>query len=219
MDGTMWYMSFLLLWYIAFFCIFYFKSPMVGKVGLLMLLGFAFRSYWLKDTFAHCAWQFYTNAYAFPLGVCLGYAMDCFNRSRFAQKWKEFLCSIWWIGVFAASLVVFVLGVSQKVQVDYWKCGIAMFFVLYGLLSLIPIEVKVLKWRGANSFMLYLVEAKLIAIWGHYAVFKDNLVAYLISYAAVMVAIVYLYQFGSALLRRLRAFWEGASPEYHLGKN
>ena len=26
MDGTMWYMSFLLLWYIAFFCIFYFKS-------------------------------------------------------------------------------------------------------------------------------------------------------------------------------------------------
>lgn len=214
MDGTMWYMSFLPLWYLAFFCVFYFKGATAGKVGMLVLLGLAFHSYWLKDTFGPCAWQFSTNAFAFPCGVALGYSMDLYNRSCISPKWKAWICLLLRIGVFAGSLVVLMLSILQTIQIAYWKCGIAVFFVLYTLLSLPKKEIKVLKWLGASSFLIYLIEGKLIAIWGQFKFLKGNLVVYLVSYAAVTVAIVYLYRFGSMLLGRLRRF-EAATPDDH----
>lgn len=213
MDGTMWYMSFLLLWYIAFFCVFYFKGATAVKVGMLVLLGLAFHSYWLKDTFGQCAWQFSINAFAFPCGVALGYAMDLYNHSRICPKWKTWFGLLLRIGVFAGSLAVLVLSILQTVQISYWKCGMAMFFILYTLLSLPKKEIKVLKWLGASSFLIYLIEGKLIAIWGQFSFFKSRPVLYLISYAAATVAIVYLYRFGSSLLRRLRVLWEDKPTE------
>lgn len=217
MDGTMWYMSFLLIWYLAFFCVFYFKGATAGKVGMLVLLGLAFRSYWLKDTFGECAWQFATNAFAFPCGVALGYAMECYNRFRISQKWKVRLCLILRIGAFAGSLLVLILSVLQTVQIAYWKCGIAMFFVLYTLLSLPKKEIKVLKWLGASSFLIYLIEGKLIAIWGQFEFFMGNPAVYVVSYTAATVILVYLYRFGSTLLGRLRSYVEEA-PDNHQNK-
>lgn len=219
MDGTMWYMNFLPIWYLAFFCVFYFKGSTAGKVGFLLLLGFAFRSYWLKDIFKDCAWQFFTNAFAFPLGVGLGYAMDLYNRSRISLKWKARICLLVRIAVFAGSLAVLILCILQIIPIDYWKCGIAMFFVLYSLLSLPKKEFKILKWLGANSFLIYLIEGKLIAIWGQFPFLKGNPVVYLISYAAATVAVVYLYRFGGIFLRRLRDLWEGSPSEYQIQKN
>lgn len=208
MDGTMWYMSFLLLWYLAFFCVFYFKGPLVGKIGVLMLMGYAFQNYWHKDVFDGCAWQFSTNALAFPFGVALGYLMELFNRSPIPEKWRSGICLLARIGVFIGSLAVLVLAVSQYRRFSYWVCGVAMFFVLYTLLSLPKKEIKLLKWLGAASFLIYLIEGKLIAIWNQFRFFKSNPVVYLISYAVATVAIVYLYRFGSSLPRRLRVLWE-----------
>ena len=219
MDGTMWYMSFLPLWYLAFFCVFYFKGATAGKVGMLVLLGLAFHSYWLKDTFGPCAWQFSTNAFAFPCGVALGYAMDLYNRSRISQKWKAWICLFLRIGVFAGSLVVLMLSIPQTIQIAYWKCGIAIFFVLYTLLSLPKKEIKLLKWLGASSFLIYLIEGKLITIWGQFKFLKGNLVVYLVSYAAVTVVIVYLYRFGSMLLGRLRRFGAATPDDHQIEKN
>lgn len=219
MDGTMWYMSFLLLWYLAFFCVFYFKGATVGKVGLLVLLGLAFHSYWLKDTFGQCAWQFSTNAFAFPCGVALGYAMDLYNRSPIPQKWKARLCLLLRIGVFTGSLAVLILSVLKTIQIAYWKCGMAIFFVLYTLLSLPKKEIKLLKWLGASSFLIYIIEGKLIAIWGQFSFFKSRPVLYLVSYAAATVILVYLYRFGSMLLGRLRRFVAVTPDGHQIEKN
>lgn len=215
----MWYMSFLLLWYFAFFFVFYFKVPIVGKVGMLMLLGLAFRSYWLKDTFADCAWQFYTNAYAFPFGVGLGYCLELINRLQLSEKWRRRLFQWIQIVVVVVSLIILVLGIWQIILLDYWKCGIAMFFVLYAIFSLPKKEIKILKWLGANSFMIYLIEGKLIAILSYVDVLQRNIVVYLLSYAAAVVASVYLYRLGCYLYGRFRGFLELEMTNSEIQKN
>ena len=163
--------------------------------------------------------EFSTNAFAFPLGVGLGYVMDLYNRSRISPKWKVWICLLLRIGVFAGSLVVLMLSILQTIQLAYWKCGIAIFFVLYTLLSLPKKEIKVLKWLGASSFLIYLIEGKLIAIWGQFKFLKGNLIVYLVSYAAVTVGIVYLYRFGSMLLGRFRRFVAATPDDHQIEKN
>lgn len=207
MDGTMWYMSFLLIWYLAFFCVFYFKGPQIIKVSVLALLGFSFRNYWQKEVFLECSWQFSVNALTFPLGVGMGYLMELFNRSRICEKWKAAICLAVRIGVFVGSLAVLVLTVTKIRLFSYWVCGVAMFFILYTLFSLPKKEVKVLKWLGASSFMIYLIEGKLIVIWSQFRLFPDSPTLYLLSYAIATVAIVYLYRYGEILLRRLPTLW------------
>ena len=208
MDGTMWYMSFLLIWYLAFFCVFFFKGPLAGKIFMLMLIGYAFQNYWLKDIFKGCAWQFSTNALAFPLGVALGYLMELYNRSRICDKWKSAICLLVRIGIFAGSLAVLLLTITKIRLFSYWVCGVAMFFVLYTLLSLPKSVCRPLKWLGANSFMIYLIEGKLIDIWGYFHLFENNLALYLLSYAAASVVCIYLYRYGVSLFRRIFSFLE-----------
>ena len=207
-DGTMWYMSFLLLWYIAFFFVFYFKTPMVWRVGLLALLGCAFYRYWLKDTFASCAWQFSVNAFSFPIGVGFGYFADLVNRTQMFGKWKPHILRICWFVALGASVAVLVLTVFQILAIPYWVCGIAIFAVLYALFSLPKGELIVFKWLGANSFLIYLTEQKLIEIWMKLGIVETNIAIYLISYAAAIVAIVYLYRFGCFLWGRVQGYLE-----------
>jgi hypothetical protein len=201
-------MSFLLIWYLAFFCVFFFKGPLAGKIFMLMLIGYAFQNYWLKDIFKGCAWQFSTNALAFPLGVALGYLMELYNRSRIPAKWKTRLCLLLRISIFAGSMIVLILTITKIRLFSYWVCGVAMFFVLYTLLSLPKSVCRPLKWLGANSFMIYLIEGKLIAIWGYFHLFENNLALYLLSYAAASVVCIYLYRYGVSLFRRIFSFLE-----------
>lgn len=152
MDGTMWYMSFLLLWYIAFFLVFLFQGSLIGKVVMLFLLGCAFRTGWLEATFGKCAWQFSENAFSFPIGVGFGYLMDLFNHARLTEKRKAVLCAFIRVAVFAGSLAVLVLGALKVFAISYWKCGLAMFFVLYGLLSLLKKGLCVFEVAGREFF-------------------------------------------------------------------
>ena len=202
-DGTMWYLSFLLLWYAVFFCVFYFNGPMIVKIGMLFLVGGAFSNYIFKDLFDQCAWQFSTNAFAFPCGVGLGYLLDLMNQSRISDKWRARLRLFLRIVILSGSLAVLVLGLLQIVQVAYWKYGMAMFVTLYYLLSLPKKEIKVLKWLGASSFIIYLIEGKLIFVWGRYEFLQENPAVYILSYAVATVAVVYMYRFGSSCYRRL----------------
>ena len=70
-DGTMWYLSFLLIWYVLFGGIFKYKYSLWIKI--LLLFAFA----WLffdnpSGWFGECSWQFSRNAFSFPAGVLLG---------------------------------------------------------------------------------------------------------------------------------------------------
>lgn len=125
------------------------------------------------------------------------------NQSRISDKWRARLRLFLRIVILSGSLAVLVLGLLQIVQVAYWKYGMAMFVTLYYLLSLPKKEIKVLKWLGASSFIIYLIEGKLIFVWGRYEFLQENPAVYILSYAVATVAVVYMYRFGSSCYRRL----------------
>lgn len=201
MDKTMWYMSFLLIWYIVFFVLFYFDYPTPAKIGLLVVVGFAFRDYWLKDVFADCTWQFYTHAFSFPLGVLMGYGMELANRSfrdQAALPWKT---AAGWI-LAGISLVVFILGWVEILPLDYWQYGILLFIVLYRLLRSIPKKLPVLGSIGGCSFMMYLVEEKLIAFLDRFEILNDHPWLYLPVYAVLLAATAAAYRLIEKRLNR-----------------
>ena len=55
-DGTMWYISFLLIWYGIFFAVFYFDYPILLKLFLIWQCGGIFSSNVYGSVFLDCGW-------------------------------------------------------------------------------------------------------------------------------------------------------------------
>jgi len=79
-DGTMWYMSFLLIWYMVFFFVFYFGFPKIFKILIMFFGGCVFHQYIFNNIFDVCSWQFSVNAFAFPTGILIGYVFEILNK-------------------------------------------------------------------------------------------------------------------------------------------
>lgn len=206
MDGTMWYMNFLLIWYTIFFCIFYFDFSLLAKIGLILMFGIAFRSYWLIDIFADCAWQFYTNALAFPIGICVGYAMHLYNRVArkrsiaVGRKTGQYI-------LMSISFLLLLGSFLGKIELSESKLGLLFFILLYGMLSLVGRKCGILKWIGANSFILYLIEGKLITVLDRFQTLNRNPFLYCISYVLIIIVLVNIYNYLSkAIGKRLMKY-------------
>ncbi len=56
--------------------------------------------------------------------------------------------------------------------------------------------------------MLYLIEGKLITVWASFDALAKNIILYLLSYLAAIIAVIYLYRLGTFLFRRFYVFLE-----------
>jgi len=201
-DGTMWYMSFLLIWYLLFFMVFYFRFPKSAKVVLLFLFSTAFVRYWMHDIFGDCSWQFSANAYAFPCGVLLGYLFE--KLSVLSSRFKlHNLKKYGKIVLFGICAVLFVCTVMGAVHLEYYQYGIVLFAILYFVFSEIKFSIKPLKWIGRNSFLIYLIEGKLITVMGAVKWFDSKPIVYCLVYAVALVAFVFLYHLVAKLLNKV----------------
>lgn len=184
MDGTMWYMSYILIWYIVFFFVFYFDYHSIFKIGFIYLISSAFSVYWLSDIFKDCAYQFSLNAYSFPSGLLVGYAMTTI-RSKWGQRTTSVINTTnlgRLIGIIGALL--FIAGNLEWITLQYWQYGLCELAVLYNLIHglLKKHDLKLLKLIGANSFMLYLIEAKIIKVMADFGLAGQNIIIYLLIY-------------------------------------
>lgn len=157
-DGTMWYISFLLIWYVVFFVLF--VVPMPSCIRIVFLFA---ASAWLKnysmDYFGACAWQFRTNAFAFPVGVLFAYIAKMTEK----KKWGELLHKALMYAAIPMGIIYMILVMEKKAS--YGVLGIVLFFALYGLGVIVnrPKYIRIcLNWLGEHSYILYLVEGKLI---------------------------------------------------------
>lgn len=193
-DGTMWYMSYILIWYLVFFIVFYFDYNMLYKLGLLGLIGSNFSAYWLNNLFQDCSYQFSINAYSFPVGVLVAYVMDCLNFNLEVRKCVKKVIEYVILG---CSVIIFVLGNMKIITVSYWEYGICEFIIIYKTVAFflykINLSLAMLKWIGKNSFFIYLIEAKLISIVSNFDVAQHNIVVFSFIYLCFMIIAIYIY--------------------------
>ncbi len=169
-DGTMWYLSFLIIWYIAFFVLFCCPIPSLIRVFLLFGLAYWFQAY-AANYFAGCAWQFVTNAVAFPTGVFIAWLANVILNSKYKRIFLKCMPVI-----SAVALGVYCWGAMWR-EVSFGVLGILLFVFTGGivkLLSKIGILAKILNIVGVNSLLLYLVEGKVITCLSRIESVKQN---------------------------------------------
>lgn len=202
-DGTMWYMSYILIWYGVFFLVFYFDYNVLFKIGLVWLIGSNFSAYWLHNIFQECSYQFSINAYSFPMGLLAAYIMAYINHNIYITSHVRDVIGYIIAGL---SVVVFILGNLQVINVAYWEYGLCEFIILYKFIELLlyklQIPLKALKYIGQNSFLLYLIEAKFIRIIGGIDLAQHNIWIFSILYFVVMIATVYAFNWTQQTCRR-----------------
>lgn len=84
-DGTMWYLSYLLIWYVLFFAIFVFEYSTAAKLALLFCFSFLFYKANEMSVFSDCSYQFCRNAFSFPLGVLIGAVSELVRKRKTAR--------------------------------------------------------------------------------------------------------------------------------------
>lgn len=157
-DGTMWYLSFLLIWYVVFFVLFSIPMHSLFRIFLLFGVAFWFKAY-AMNYFAGCAWQFMINSVAFPFGVLIAYLIDFigkFSMKGSMDRYVSFL-SVPAFGCYSWGIL--------SGRISFGGLGLLLFVVLYGIVHLLRKNqhvVKLLVPIGVNSYILYLIEGKLI---------------------------------------------------------
>lgn len=178
-DGTMWYLSLLLIEYIAFFVIFYFTGIDAVKIALLFIVGLVIKEN--TGVFRSCAWQFGHNWLSFPFGVLLGYIGSLV--SGFIQKYTKIMFKLGMVITFLA-LYVYGLGARWSFQTQ----GIMLCMLLISVVSLFPLVLKrPLTVMGIVSYPIYLIEGKLFTVVG-----KMNAGNFMSAVSCVLIYIVLL---------------------------
>lgn len=202
-DGTMWYMNFLLIWYVIFFVAFYFKVSPVIKLIFLFACGYYFRTGHAAMIFKDCNWQFVTNAYAFPVGVLLGYVLCNLNRiQKSSIKVKtEFVSYI----LFGVCVAIYICGYLEILELSYGQFGLLLFVIIYNSVSFITNQMvllsKGLNLIGKHAYFLYLVEGKCISILGNSRFFNNSLF-FIIGLIIMLAVTVAIYEKGRTVIKK-----------------
>lgn len=189
LDGTMWYLSFLLIWYIVFFVLFTVPIPSAVRVILLFCVAFWFKMY-ATNYFAGCAWQFMINAVAFPFGVLIAYLIDLIQKSSMKEvivRYISFL-SIPAIGCY--------IWGTLSGRISFGGLGLLLFVSMYGIVNLLrksQCVVKVLTVIGVNSYILYLVEGKLIMQLSSIEIVNGNSALFITLFLILCIIICFVW--------------------------
>ena len=201
-DGTMWYLSFLLLWYLLFFVVFKYQYPVLIKILLLFAFGWLFYdnpSKWFGD----CAWQFSRNAYSFPVGVLLGTISTRIGERKVDPHLLTAVKLLLTIASFAGIVAFYRAQTSSKEMVQmvcfYVFVFVACFCSFVGLCK--PIAL-IMNSVCSISYILYLVEGKWFTLVSYLKIQNDPINAAVYALSLVAFSVLYF------LLQR---YWKNRS--------
>lgn len=155
-DGTMWYMSFLILWYLIFYLLYKFEIPDLFRICFLFIISGAIyeNSYFFRG----CGWQFQQNIISFPLGVL---AASCICRLKRKIEIKK-------IVLYLMTLLIGILYVYGIIRnTVFQKLGIILVMFLILLIKTIiksDLKCKAFYIVGTYSYFVYLIEGKILEI-------------------------------------------------------
>lgn len=193
LDGTMWFLSFLLLCYLSFYM--FFRLLKSKYISLIL-----FCVFWIViSPFIINIWksvQYFIPAFA--IGVMVSFA-HTFMNYKFSKKIVIF--GIIKLSMLNAIFIVFLFKKSVVIDI------IADFLLALLFLLLIRIvgekRLRILKWIGDLSFYIYLLEYKIIFSWFDYNMFSVGIriVAFALLFVITVIA-SYCIKMGVKLIMR-----------------
>ena len=194
-DGSMWYISFILIWYSVFWIVFKLPIRDVLKILLIFLVAYVLKSQPF-DYFTiseNISFQYKLNTYMFPLGILISLYIPKFIEIM-STKVFNILILIINIGLILTYKTTFA---SILVDNNY---GITCF--IFALISLnvfiifnsFGLKLRMLTFIGAISYEIYLFEDVFIGRFPLISVFKSKWQS-LILYVFVVVALSYILKY------------------------
>lgn len=182
-DGSIWYMSFLLFCYICFYCIF--GSIKNTKVAMIV-----FSALWIVlMPIMSKVWIFgFYCVSAFAVGVWVAFLFT--QKSFNANTWVRIIMSILFVAVGVGYYFVF----RQNRIVDNIASDIIA-FALISLIGLVNVEkCRVLKFIGEHSFSMYIFQGKIMFGWFPYQNYSATirLVAFIVLFFVnILIAVLF----------------------------
>lgn len=180
-DGTMWYMSFLIIWYLLFYFLYSFEMNNIIRIFILFLFAYCLRE--KAELFKACGWQFSNNFLSFPIGVSFAFIAKRLRLNMFT-----------WITSILLTLTALAY-VYLTNKVSYQETGIIIIMILVlgvFLKRKLNFECKILMVIGNSSYLIYLVEGKLFAILPKTIYPAFNAIIYLCCLVTLTFIIIYI---------------------------
>lgn len=154
-DGTMWYIPYVMIWYLSFYLVFKFSRMKVISlfgIGLVLFIARIF------NIFGEASYHFALHAFTFPIGVF--YSL---YGERFTEKYKEKFLFL----LMTISLLFYLMNISLNGENGlYYMINSILFMIISISIFLIlkhkGLILSFLDLVGGYSFELYLFEGYLM---------------------------------------------------------
>lgn len=196
-DPTMWYITYIFLWYIVFFIIFILPIKNITKVVSIIFCAIILKKSMFVILFD---WNYYYMA--FPIGVLISYVISkdfCIAR-HINNKFILMIPCILFFGIFLYNI----LRVGSHTQ--YNKLGFGSIFLAFSislLFALVEYNSKILSFLGSISYEIYLLEGKIVFIYGLPKVSSNVNIQVLVYCLIIILGAVILSKLVKIIDRRL----------------
>lgn len=158
LDGTYWYISYIILWYLIFIIVYKFSKYKILNLILLFYFAYLFKVSKFIDPVKDLSWQYSIHFIAFPIGVLV---------ASYERKIVKLLAN----NVYKLVIAILVVGSISAHYVFsynsdyYWlyNFNVAMFFIVTAIfLQSLGFMSKFLNFVGDISYEIYLVEMQIL---------------------------------------------------------
>ena len=179
LDGTMWFIYYILIWYTAFYITFKLKSNNIIKVTLLFFLSLGLNNYSYIIDSKTLSFQFSLHAFSFPIGVALALMPKIqVNRNAFS--------------IMTTSMMILFIFLLSKLWGDYefWlysSSSVTFALSIIMIVKELNINSTSLLFIGAISYEAYLLEGVLRHVSFHQNLTLNTLIFFMITFIASFI--------------------------------
>lgn len=187
LDGTMWFIYFIIMWYVLFWFIFLLPFSTKTKSLITLAASLAIHLYANEIPYPTLAGQFSLHAFSFPLGILIA----AYNRN---DRLKNCLLA----SLLSTLFILSYYSLFHKFTIqNYVACC-----MLYGLASafvfpLFNMQSAILEWFGRYSYEAYLVEG----IFFRFSYSQHQLLNAVIFFTVTMLSAVILQLVNKSIIK------------------
>lgn len=206
-DGTLWYIFYLILFYLAFWIIYRIvKKDSYLAILILTTFGFTIAILWVVGIYHTPVWSG-IYFWLFPAGCLISkLSSESIIYGRLCTKlhelrWLHLVFSILWIVILIIS--TYISGIIGTIASAYWfAIGVVLFAILYPKKS---INNKLLISFGGLSYYVYLVEGVFLTKYDFsFRLVENRVISLVIYFVVCVVSAILLKTIISHLLNKLR---------------